>query len=74
MSQFTAKGCLPQRQRHKDEVQRICRGRLGEMRVFDLDKKKKGRKRCETGKQDVGANMSVNSEGRQKCLNCIFGR
>lgn len=43
------------------------------MRSLNLDREKKGRKRCETGKQDVGTNTSGISEGRQKCLNCIFG-
>lgn len=46
------------------------------MRGLDLDtekEKKKARKRCETGKRDVGTNTSVISEGRQECWDCISG-
>lgn len=46
---------------------------MGEMKGLNLDREKKGGKRCETGKQDVGTNMSVISEGSQKCLDCILG-
>lgn len=51
----------------------ISRSRWGEMRSLNIDRE--GKKKEEKDmRQDsnVGSNMSVISEGRQKCLNCIF--
>lgn len=71
MGQFTAKGCFFLRD-IKMENRWYAVVDVERRGVLSLDREKKGRRRCETGKQDVGVNMSVISEGRRKCLNCIF--